>query len=665
MTRVPTLPSFALIALAFGDAAMAAELVRPMPVKAPVVSWYDGWTGWYFGGSVGYGRGHASTTFFNPDPSPSSNSFGSQFASGQIGYNYLLPSRLLLGIEADMSFPNYLAADDVVAFRTTPQTDVAHRIDSFGTIRGRIGQAFNHWLIYSTGGFAFSQARFQQTPGIVLEQDKVLRGVFGWTAGIGAEVAVAPHWTVKLEYLYSRFGGLDVVFPSGTRYDSSFDLHLLRVGLNRQLRWDDAQTLFTKAPSGGWTEDIWNIHGQTTWVGQGYRRFHSPYQGDNSLSGDNQFRNTGSLTAYIGIRPWDGGEVYINPELMQGFGLSDVHGVGGIPNGEAQKSDFPVPRMNMARMFLRQTFGLGGEQEIIEDGPNQLAGKKDISRITVTAGRFSILDIFNGNAYANDARTNFLNWNMYGGGSYDWNMDKLSWTWGAIVDFNQKHWAFRVGYTLLNVESNSNMYDLHIPERGQYLAELELRYQLFSQPGKLRLMGWLNRGNMGSYAAALALPTTDPDFPDITLTRQIRTNYGFLANLEQAITDDIGVFSRASWSPGQIEIMGWTDCSESLSFGTVLKGTAWGRPDDRVGVGGLVEGLSPIARAYFAAGGLGITIGDGALNYRTERILEAYYAYSISKWTTFSLDYQYIVNPGYNADRGPVSVFAARFHAEF
>jgi high affinity Mn2+ porin len=665
MKRVPTLPSFALFALAFADAATAAELVRPMPVKAPVVSWYDGWTGLYFGGGVGYGRGHARTTFFDPDPSPSSNSFGSQFASGQIGYNYLLPSRLLLGIEADVSFPNYLAADDVVAFRTTPQTDVAHRIDSFGTVRGRIGHAFNQWLIYATGGFAWSQARFQQTPGLVLEQDKVLRVAYGWAAGVGAEVAFTPHWTVKLEYLYSRFGAVDAVFPSGTRYDSTFDLHLLRVGLNRQLRWDDAETLFKKAPSGGWKEDIWNIHGQTTWVGQGYRHFHSPYQGDNSLSGDNQFRNTGSLTAYIGIRPWDGGEVYINPELMQGFGLSDVHGVGGIPNGEAQKSDFPAPRMNMARMFLRQTFGLGGEQEIIEDGPNQLAGKKDISRITVTVGRFSILDIFNGNAYANDARTNFLNWNMYGGGSYDWNMDKLSWTWGAIVDFNQKHWAFRVGYTLLNVESNSNMYDLHIPERGQYLAELELRYQLFSQPGKLRLMGWLNRGNMGSYAAALALPTTDPNFPDITLTRQTRINYGFLANLEQAITDDIGVFSRASWSPGQIEIMGWTDCSESLSFGTVLKGTAWGRPDDRIGVAGLVEGLSPIARAYFAAGGLGITIGDGMLNYRTERILEAYYAYSISKWTTFSLDYQYIVNPGYNADRGPVSVFAARFHAEF
>jgi len=458
---------------------------------------------------------------------------------------------------------------------------------------------------------------------------------------------------------------MTAAFPSGTRYETSFDIHMLRLGLNRQLFRSDTIAPAGKAGDPWIADGSWNIHGQVTLVGQGYRHFRSPYEGPNSLSGANQARNTGSATAFIGLRAWDGGEIYLNPELMQGFGLSDVRGVAGFPNGEAQKSDFPKPRFNMARMFLRQTFGLGGEQETMEDGPNQLAGKQDISRITVTVGKFAVPDLFNGNVYANDPRTTFLNWNMYGGGSYDWTMDKLSWTWGAVVELNQKHWALRAGYFLLPVESNSNMFDTHIPDRGQYTAELELRYQLFSQPGKLRLFGWLNHGFMGRYADALALPMTTPNYPDIALTRQVRTNYGFVASLEQAITDDLGVFSRATWSPGQIEIMGWTDCSESFSLGTVLKGTSWGRPGDKIGVAGLVEGLSPEARTYFAAGGLGILIGDGKLNYREEKILEAYYAYGFNNWTTLTLDYQLIVNPGYNADRGPVSVYSARFHAEF
>jgi high affinity Mn2+ porin len=314
---------------------------------------------------------------------------------------------------------------------------------------------------------------------------------------------------------------------------------------------------------------------------------------------------------------------------------------------------------------LRQTFSLGGEQETISDGPNQLAGKQDISRITVTTGKFAVTDAFNGNAYANDPRTTFLNWNIYGGGSYDWTMDKLSWTWGAMVDFNQKNWAFRTGYFLLPVVSNSNNFNTRIPDHGQYTAELEFRYSLLSQPGKLRLFGWLNRGTMGSYSDALAMDPATPNYPDITLTRRTRTNFGLVANVEHAISADLGVFSRATWSPGLTEILGWTDCSQSLSFGTVLSGTAWGRPNDKIGVAGVVEGLSPEARAYLAAGGLGILIGDGQLNYRRERILEAYYAYSLNKWATLTFDYQFVNNPGYNADRGPVSVFSGRFHAEF
>jgi high affinity Mn2+ porin len=636
-----------------------------MPLKAPPIANYD-WSGFYVGGHVGYGRGYGRNILFDPNPTTASSSFGSLFGGLQFGYNYLLPSGVLVGIEGDISFPNYLD-DGIVASRSTASSAVTEKLDFVSTVRGRAGYAFDHWLLYATGGLAWSQARFLEGSNLTGNEDKVLRMRTGWALGAGAEFAIAPGWTARLEYLYDRLGKTSGTFPSGNGYQSTtVDLNSLRLGLNRKLDWTSEATN-SRDLGDSWAIDpnSWNVHGQLTFIEQGYPAFRSPYQGTNSLTGANQIQNTTSATAYVGYRPWDGTEIYINPELMQGFGLNDTLGVAGFPNGEAQKSNFPMPRIDIARVFVRQTFGLGGEQETIADGPNQIAGKQDVSRITVTAGRFAVLDIFEGNTYSHDPRFDFLNWNMYCCGSYDVTMDKIGYTWGASAELNQKSWAFRAGYFLVPAVSNVNSYDTHIAEHGEYIGELELRYSLFSQPGKLRLMGWANIANMGSYADALAMPVTTPNYPDITQTRQVRTNYGFVANIEQAITSDLGIFSRASWSQGHVEIIGWTDCDESLSFGAVLKGNTWGRPDDKIGVAGVVEGLSPIARAYFAAGGLGILIGDGKLNYRPEQILEAYYAYSLNKWATLTFDYQFIDNPGYNADRGPVSVFSGRLHAQF
>ena len=647
---------------------LAADVAFPnsisMPLKALPIANYD-WSGFYVGGHVGYGRGYGRNILSDPNPTAGS-SFGSLFGGLQFGYNYLLPSRLLLGIEGDISFPNYLD-DGIVSAGTTPFSSVTEKLDFVSTVRGRAGYAFDHWLFYATGGFAWSQARFLESSDLTGNEDKVLRMRTGWALGAGAELAIAPGWTARLEYLYDRLGKASSTFPSGTGYESTtVDLNSVRLGLNRKLDWT-GETLKSRDVGDSRAIDpySWNVRGQLTLIEQGYPAFRSPYQGTNSLTGASQIQNTTSATAFVGYRPWDGTEVYINPELMQGFGLNNTLGVAGFPNGEAQKSNFPMPRIDIARVFVRQTFGLGGEQETIEDGPNQLAGKQDISRITVTAGRFAVLDIFEGNSYSHDPRVDFLNWNMYCCGSYDVTMDKIGYTWGAAAELNQKSWAIRAGYFLVPAVSNANSYDIHISERGEYIGELELRYSLFSQPGKFRLMGWANIANMGGYADALAMPVTTPDYPDITQTRHVRTNYGFVANLEQAITADLGIFSRASWSPGRVELIGWTDCDQSLSFGAVLKGSAWGRPDDKIGVAGVVEGLSSIARAYFAAGGLGILVGDGQLNYRPERILEAYYAYSVNKWATFTFDYQFIDNPGYNADRGPVSVFSGRLHAQF
>jgi high affinity Mn2+ porin len=649
-------------------AALAADALLPRKAPPKPTATFD-WSGGYVGGHLGYSQGNARNTLFDPAPSTGESGFGSLYGGAQVGYNFVFPSGFLFSFEGDISFPEFFDDGAMAVPTTAAGTSVVDQVDYIATLRARFGYVFGRTMVYGTGGMATAQTRFREIPGVVATEDKIIRYRFGWTAGAGAEFALSPEWSTRLEYLYSRFDGASGVFPSGVGAASEFDIHTVRFGLNRFFHLDNpgsaAPRTDTTARPWPVAPDDWNMHGQFTAIGQGYPTFHSPYRGQNSLPGGAQFKNTTSATAFLGYRPWQGTEFYINPEFMQGSGLSDTFGLAAFPNGEAQKSGFPYPRLNIARVFVRQTFGLGGEQETIEDGPNQLPGKQDISRVTVVAGKMSVIDYFDGNTYAHDPRTNFMNWNMYCCGSYDLTMDKVGYTWGALAELNQKYWAFRAGYFLVPVVSNDNRFDTNIPNRGEYIAELELRYWVAAQPGKLRLISWLNRANAGSYAEAVALPIGSPNYPDIALTRRVRNNYGFVVNVEQAITDDFGLFSRASWNAGQTEKIGWTDTDASFSFGGALKGTSWGRPNDRIGISGVVEGLSREARAYFAAGGLGILIGDGALNYRPERVVEAFYAYSVDKRATLTFDYQYFVNPAYNADRGPVSIFSTRIHVEW
>jgi high affinity Mn2+ porin len=220
----------------------------------------------------------------------------------------------------------------------------------------------------------------------------------------------------------------------------------------------------------------------------------------------------------------------------------------------------------------------------------------------------------------------------------------------------------RSGYFLMQSVSNSSNFDTNVFQRGTYVLELEKRYSLFSQPGKLRTIAWLNSAYSGSYRDTLNNPALNLD---ITQTRTGRIKYGYVVSLEQALTDEVGLFGRWSWNDGKTEIMAFTDIDASLSLGASIKGVRWGRPDDVIGIGGAINALSRDHRDFIAAGGLGVLIGDGALNYRRERILETYYAFALNKQLTLTADYQLITNPAYNADRGPVHVFSGRLHGEF
>jgi high affinity Mn2+ porin len=639
--------------------AVAADI--RLPVKAPQIQSVFDWTGLYIGAHAGYGRGTSNAVLSDPAFAATTNSTFSGVIGGvQAGYNVRLPSGLLLGVEADMTFPNYLPSNSVVSQLASPRSDVIHQLDYVGTARGRIGYTSGPWLAYATGGLAFAGERFLNTPAVGSDEKHInIRP--GWAAGAGVEYAFAPHWSLRLEYLYNRFEKADIRFPSGTQYASTLDFQSLRVGLNRKVDWPGSN-LAPKAALTDPESDRWEIHGQTTYLPQGYPSFRAPYTGTNSLTPAPQAQATWSSSLFLNVRLWEGGEVYYNPELLQGFGLNDTVGAAGFPNGEAQKSNFPYPHYNTSRLFLRQTFGFGGEQEELASGPGQLGGKVDVSRLTIQAGKFAVPDIFDGNAYAKDTRKDFMNWSMWAPGAFDYSADKVGLTYGATAEFNQKQWALRSGYFLMQAVSNSNSFDTNVFQRGTYVLELETRYSLFSQPGKLRTIGWFNSAYSGSYRETLNNPAFNLD---IAQTRTGRIKYGYVVSLEQAVTDDIGLFGRWSWNDGKTEIMAFTDIDASLSLGTSIKGIKWGRPDDVIGIGGAINALSTDHRDFIAAGGLGVLIGDGQLNYRKERILETYYAFALNKQLTLTADYQLITNPAYNADRGPVHVFSGRFHGEF
>lgn len=653
------LASVALGLLALESPAGAAD----MRVKAPLPPALYDWTGFYLGGHVGYGSGS-----FGPgtNPVPLQGVILPPSITGltggyQAGYNHQFANRVVLGAEVDVTFPGPLDRPRLTPapFNTT--------FDYFATARGRLGYAAGTWLPYVTGGLAWGRTHvdLNDSDGNIF----VARGHdhAGWTAGAGLEFATGGNWTAKLEYDYIDLGRRTYALADVNLPNISVDpnVHTVKLGLNYRLSetapWDAVPKARATPPE----SNDWNVHAQTTVIGQGYPSFRSPYQGANSLSGGGQFRETWTVDAFLGYRLWNGGEFYFTPELAQGFGLGGTLGIAGFPNGEAQKGGAEYPRYRAQRYYFRQTFGLGGEQEEVADAANQLPGKRDIDRISVTVGRFAVGDFFDGNSYAKDPRADFMNWAMWASAAYDFPADLPGFTRGAIVELNRKDWAIRAGLFQVPNAPNSDVLTF---QTGGAVVELEERYNIFDQPGKLRLGAFANRGTTGNYRNALAIGAADPalDINDVmTSIRQQRLKYGFYVNGEQQVARDIGIFGRFSWNDGRNEILSFTDIDRSLSAGVSVKGSTWGRPSDTVGVGGAVNGLSSAHRDFLAAGGNGLLIGDGRLNYRTEQIFETYYAYAIDKNFTLSADYQLIANPAYNADRGPVSIFSARLHGEF
>ena len=416
---------------------------------------------------------------------------------------------------------------------------------------------------------------------------------------------------------------------------------------------------------GATADQVWAVHAQATVVDQGHPAFAAPYAGADSLPNQAQGRETLDITLFAGARPWRGAELWLNPEIDQGFGLGDTLGAAGFPSGEAYKVGRATPYLRLQRAFLRQTIDLGGTATAIDPDLNQLGARHREDRLVITIGKFGVTDIFDANAYAHDPKHDFLNWGVIDAGTFDYAADAWGYSEGLAVEWYKGLWTLRSGLFDLSDVPNSARLDPHFGQ-FQWIEEIERRFTLRGQPGSVKATAFLTRGRMGLYADALALGAVTATAPDVSKVRRYRSRSGLSLDLQQQATADLGVFLRGGLAGGAAEPYEFADIDRTISGGVSLKGRPWGRPGDTFGLSAELNGISRLHQAYLAAGGLGILIGDGRLPHPgTEGIVETYYDIPLGRFLHFAADYQFIDNPAYNRDRGPVSIFAGRLHAQF
>jgi len=406
------------------------------------------------------------------------------------------------------------------------------------------------------------------------------------------------------------------------------------------------------------------VHGQATFTLQGTPGFDSPYAGANSLT-PHQRKETIDATLYVGVRPWAGGEVWINPEVDQGFGLSNTLGAAGFPSAEAYKVGKKHPYTRVQRAFFRQTIGFGGNAQDVEGGQNVFAGKTDTERLVITAGKFGVGDVFDTNTYAHDPRGDFLNWAAVDAGSFDYAADAWGYSTGISFEWYQGPWTLRAGLFNLSKVPNGEVLEKSFGQ-NQLIGEIEHRHQIGGHDGAIRVGLFRNRGLFGRFDAALALAQAIGDAPDTALVRRRQSRLGGYVNLEQGVADNVGIFARAGLVDGQIEPYDFTDIDRTGEVGVALDGAIWGRKGDTIGLAGVANGISGEHERYLDAGGVGVLVGDGRLPHPgTEKIAELYYSWRPWAPVALTFDYQFVDNPGYNRDRGPAHVFGLRLHGQF
>ena len=422
-------------------------------------------------------------------------------------------------------------------------------------------------------------------------------------------------------------------------------------------------------------DSAWSCHFQLTVIGQAHSGFKAAYSGMNSISNSAESGATSvTSTLFLGRKLWKGAAFYFNPEISGGAGLSYSQGVAGALNGETYRIGDPAPVASIARAYIQQFIPLGNtDYEREDDAVNQVLNKKvPTKRITLTLGKFAMSDFFDNNGYSHDPRAQFINWSLMSNGAWDYPANTKGYTVGFIGEFVQPSWKLRLSTVAVPVVANHSALEYVFGKAHSETLEAEKKITIHNRNGLIRFLVSYTASRAPSYQEGLTALKTD----DSTILKVITGNAegssfggnktGLGLNVEQELTDNLGVFARLGWNDGKHVSWAFTEIDQTFHAGISLKGTKWGRPNDILGLAGVVNGISSDHRSFLKAGGYGFIIGDGNLNYGNENIIEFFYNAQLFHAFWLSFDYQLVNNPGYNKDRsGPVHVFGVRSHIGF
>jgi high affinity Mn2+ porin len=412
----------------------------------------------------------------------------------------------------------------------------------------------------------------------------------------------------------------------------------------------------------------YSIHAQATILSQYHFDFKAAYSGDNSLIKSEPAANSVSATFFLNYKLGKNSYVVFNPEMAGGKGLSKTLGIAGFPNGEVYRVGDPTPKPFIGRLYFEHRIALSDVKMKVEDDINQVAEITNKDYLSLIAGKFSLTDFFDDSQISHDPRSQFFNWALMGNGGWDYPANTRGYTMGAVIQALYKDFCLRTALTTVPVEANGPELQFKWAKAMGFVVEFE-KTHLFqkndNQFTTLHAGYFINFANMGNYQESIAKASLLGIAPNILDSRLYgRTKWGFYASADNHF-GAIHFFLKTSINDGKNETWAFTEIDKSFTTGFQWDGKLWKRMQDRFAIAYVNNNLSASHKSYLEKGGYGFLIGDGKLNYGSEQIIEAYYSMHVAKQIFISPDYQFVINPAYNKDRGPVHIVGLRLHADF
>jgi high affinity Mn2+ porin len=414
------------------------------------------------------------------------------------------------------------------------------------------------------------------------------------------------------------------------------------------------------------TSRIW-LSGQANFIFQTHPDFRALYSGPHSLGPNYQKATSRLLTLYTGLRVNNSTEFLVDIEEAGGAALSQGFGLAGNTDLDIVRNPLLSKAPYLGRGMIHTVIPLSKDK--VENTRSFLSLFDELPRrrLEIRFGKFSLPDFFDINSVGGDTHFQFINWTTDNNGAWDYAADTRGYTVGITADFEDRNWGFRFGEALMPKVANGidlvwRPWQVHAEN-----YEYELRHGFIpKKAGVVRLLAYTNSANMGIYRDQVILAAQQGVTPDITdHPWRVTRKYGFGLNLEQNLSRYLTAFARVGWNNGKTESFAYTEVEQTVAGGVGANGAWWHRKQDRAGVAFVSNAIKKDHQNYLAAGGLGFLLGDGGLTYGRENIFETYYTAHIWRGIYLAPGVQHINNPGYNRDRGPVTVPTFRAHVEF